>query len=315
MATLDSLPDVSQGVVEAMQKAAEKKFGKIEEHKPLEMHPEIARELGHQAPAQTVQPKVMAQQLEVPVEVEEVAAEELTESPEVQEIKQAIVQERDLAAEQIRNFRAIKEKADRAERERDEAMKLVRDLAAQRYQPQQPEAPVVQEDFSMGVNADDIVEGKHLTKVGKEIHALKEELKQYKKQSQQQQQQSHLTATEAKLKSQYPDFDAVVSKENLDSFNFTYPELAQSISATSDLYTKAVSAYTLIKKFGVYQDDTFKAEKERAQKNAAKPRPLTSVSPQQGDSALSKANAFANGLTKELQQQMLKEMMESRKGY
>ncbi len=53
----------------------------------------------------------------------------------------------------------------------------------------------------------------------------------------------------------------------------------------------------------------------RIQKNASKPKPLASVNPQQGDSPLSRANAFANGLTEELKDQLRKEMSESRRGY
>ena len=37
------------------------------------------------------------------------------------------------------------------------------------------------------------------------------------------------------------------------------------------------------------------------------------MSPQQGDSPLSRANAFANGLTPELRVQLIKEMEEARK--
>lgn len=36
------------------------------------------------------------------------------------------------------------------------------------------------------------------------------------------------------------------------------------------------------------------------------------LSPQQGDSPLSKANAFANGLTEDLKKQLQKEMFEAR---
>jgi hypothetical protein len=55
------------------------------------------------------------------------------------------------------------------------------------------------------------------------------------------------------------------------------------------------------------------ADKLRAQKNAAKPKPLASVNPQQGDSPLSKANAFANGLTDDLKKQLRKEMEDARR--
>ena len=57
------------------------------------------------------------------------------------------------------------------------------------------------------------------------------------------------------------------------------------------------------------------ADKRKAQENSAKPRPMASVSPQQGESPLSHANAFANGLTPELQKQLWKEMQDAKKGF
>jgi hypothetical protein len=52
-----------------------------------------------------------------------------------------------------------------------------------------------------------------------------------------------------------------------------------------------------------------------AHKNASKPKPLASVSPQQADSPLSKANAFANmPLSKEVKNQLHKEMIAAMKG-
>lgn len=299
---MNSLPTVPQQMVEEMQRQAEKKFGKV---------PGLEEFESQQSPAKT------AAILEVPTQPEEqqdnttVAPEEIAadEAPQVEAAP--VIEEkpeketRNFREEQNRNFRAIKEKAERAERERDEALKLVKEMAAQ-SQPKYQAPTEESDDFN--INPDDLVEGKHLSKVGKQINSLKQQLSQY-------QQQSQLAATEAKLKAQYADFDQVVSKENLETFNYAYPELMQTINSTPDIYTKAVSAYKMIKQFGIHQPIEFQQEKEASKKNIAKPRPLTSVSPQQGDSPMSRANAFANGLTKELQDQLRKEMNDARKGY
>lgn len=290
MNDLNSLPSVRQSDVDAMNKQAEKKFGKV---------PGI-EEFDQQIPVAT------AAILAVPTEEPEQQEEPVNTAAVIE--SEPIVQkepEKPQESDQARNFRAIREKAERAERERDEALKLVRELAAQ----QKPQEQAQEEPDTFGINPDDIVEGKHLSKVGKEIKELKKQLAFY-------QQQTSLTATEAKLKSQFPDFDSVVSKENLETFNMAYPELAQTLNSTQDLYTKAASAYKMIKQFGVYKSEPqFDLEKETAKKNVAKPRPLASVSPQQGDSPLSRANAFANGLTPDLQAQLRKEMEEARRGY
>jgi hypothetical protein len=143
--------------------------------------------------------------------------------------------------------------------------------------------------------------------MGRKIKALEQKIQGY-------QQQSAESTVEAKLKYQYPDFDKIVSADNIRQLSSSYPELAATINSSSDLYSKAVSAYTLIKKLGIAPaEDMYSQEREVAQRNAAKPRPLASVSPQQGDSPLSHANAFANGLTPELRKQLHKEMVEAMK--
>ena len=70
----------------------------------------------------------------------------------------------------------------------------------------------------------------------------------------------------------------------------------------------------IMKKFGIYREDPHSEDRIRALRNTQKPKPITSVSPQQGDSPLSKANAFANGLTEDLKAQLRKEMAAARRG-
>ncbi len=166
-----------------------------------------------------------------------------------------------------------------------------------------------QEEEDFQIEPDALAEGKHLKKVMQKIKRLEDENRKHR-------QQSTVDMTEARLKMQYPDFDKVVSKESIESLRQSYPEIAESIHSNPDIYKRAVSAYTIIQKMGLYEDpDKFSEEKAVVQKNAAKPKPMASLSPQQGDSPLSRANAFANGLTKELQAQLLKEMMDVRKGH
>lgn len=216
---------------------------------------------------------------------------------ETQEVAQQAAPAEDAAA---KNFRQLREKSERVARERDEAMARLREYEAKAQQP------AAAEDDELSIGPDELAEGKHLSKVQKQIKKLKDEIHTYK-------QQAATMTTEARLKAQYPDFDSVVSRDNIEELRSAYPELAQTLNSSTDLYATAVSAYTLIKKFGIGQQNAYNPEKEIIQKNAAKPRPLTSVSPQQGDTPLSKANAFANGLTDELKAQLQKEMYAYRK--
>jgi len=205
--------------------------------------------------------------------------------------------------ENIRLLRKRAEQAERIERERDDALRRLKEFEAQKEMASQ--AP---EDDELTIGPDDLAEGKHLSKVTKKIKKLEEQLLA-------QQQQSATMSTEALLKAKYADFDAVVSKENIEALRENYPEIAETIGASQNIYSKAVSAYTMIKKLGIHVEDLYTADKAIAQKNAAKPKPLASVSPQQGDSPLSRANAFANGLTEELKVQLRKEMEDARRAY
>ncbi len=200
------------------------------------------------------------------------------------------------------SWKILREKAERAE-------KRAAELEAELRKATSNQAEEAEEDLGFSIDEDALAEGKHLNKVNKKIQRLENQVKQYE-------QQATMVAIENRLKARYPDFDSVVSTENLSNLAAAYPEIANAINDSRDLHSKAVAAYTMIKKLGIApQEDSFQAEKLVAHKNAAKPKPLASISPQQGDSPLSKANAFANGgeLTDDLKKQMWREMNQYRK--
>jgi E3 ubiquitin-protein ligase DOA10 len=205
------------------------------------------------------------------------------EQPEqVEETEQVVTPEQPpQETSEERNFRNLRMKADRLEKERNEALQRLRSYESQ----QAPE-----EEFDLKPN--DLAEGKHLNKVQNKIQSLEHQL------------------IETRLRSQYPDIDSVVSQDNLAILQRDYPEVANTIGASKNLYSKAVSAYTILKKLGIHTDvSPYAQEKALAHRNAAKPKPLASVSPQQGDSPLSNANAFANGLTDDLKRKLHQEMI------
>lgn len=244
-----------------------------------------------------------------PIFQEEIAEQPIAADPEVEQEVQEEVSQESLVQEVQQShkpapqesWKMLREKAERAERRAEELERMILESQSKR-------SPEMEEELDLKLDPDSLAEGKHLSIVDKKIKRLEKQLKQYE-------QQSSLSATEIKLKTQYPDFDSVVSADNLNNLRSMYPEIAHTINSSSDLYSKAVAAYTMIKRLGISpQEDIYKQEKELAQRNAAKPKSLASISPQQGDSPLSKANAFANGtLTDELKAQMWKEMNQYRK--
>lgn len=256
---------------------------------------------------QPPQPQEVVQEQPVPEPIEQ-QAEEVEQQPleapqsETKNDKNVIKNNKE------ENLRILRERALKFERERDEALKIAQEMQA-KIAAQQGTVNKQLPDEDIIIKEDELVEGKHLNKFERKIKNLEEQVKSY-------QQRTAEIAVEAQIKAQYPDFDKVVSQENVEALRLTYPELAQTITnSSSDLYSKATSAYTLIKRLGIYTQDNYEQDRAIAQKNAAKPKPLASVNPQQGDTPLSHANAFANGLTDELKEQLRKEMMTARKAF
>lgn len=270
----------------------------------LEVHPELA---------QTLVPSTQESQEETPHEqpvqqtVEHEHHDHQHEDDTVQEVENKI------SSAANENWRQLRKEKERAEYERDLLLKQL-----EHYQNSQrsngnnvPSTKLSEEeDFTFNVNPDDLVEGKIITKLdkkhAKELREIKEELKQYKQQTVQQ-------TIRTNLRNQFNDFDKVVSAENIAKLKAMEPELAYTLESNPDLYSVGVSAYKLIKTLGIHKEDLYEADRLRAQKNAAKPKPLASIAPQKAESPLSHANAFANGLSKDLSTNLWKEMQEAMK--
>lgn len=238
-------------------------------------------------------------QEEEPIQLDQVQSEPIKSKPE---------------SSQQENFRKVKEARERAERERDALMSQMLEMQA-KLQVQQPKQQVVEEekDWFDGLDPESLVEGKQLKNIAQEMKAMKKQLRE-------QQQQSQDMILQNKLRTQYPDIDSVVNKETIEQLNQLYPIEAAALGEMTNKYSQAVLAYSTIKNLGLIKGQEMKkpayeSDVLRAKVNAAKPRPLASVNPQQGDSPLSKANAFANGLTPDLKAQLNKEMMAARKGH
>lgn len=214
------------------------------------------------------------------------------EEPKVVEPKK---EEEDIAEKNFRNLRKAKEQL---EEEKEQLMEYIKTLK-QNVPPAPPE-----EDLEFTIGDDDFAEGKHISKVNKRIKKLEQQLLQSQAVSQE-------IAIENRLKTQYPDFEKVVNPETLKQLREIDPELSDIIYSGQDLYKKALTAYRSIKRYGIAGSEINTMNKEAVKNNNSKPRPLASVSPQRGDSPISRVNAFENGLTEELKTQLLKEMQEA----
>jgi hypothetical protein len=263
---------------------------------------QLAQEKGEQIKPNVEVPVSVAQP--APVEIE--APEPTTEAnPEIStsEVENIPVKEPSESQEQ-RHFKNLRSAREKAERERDEALRRLQAYESNTKYTTTPQ-PASPDDDELLLGNDELAEGKHLRKVDKKIKNLEQQLRD-------QMQRNALATTEIRLKSEMPDFDKVVSTDNIEMLKESHPELAYTLDSTTDMYVKAKSAYKMIKSMGIYREDSFEKERAKVQFNASKPKPAVSIAPQVGDSPLSRANAFEQGLTDELRTQLMKEMEAAR---
>jgi len=245
-----------------------------------------------------------------PDEIESTQDESEQEVDDIEEVEEPVQQQKKQAQE---SFKALREARERSDRERDEYFRKSVELELKLKQREEQELEqrrknesIAQEEPEIDLNLDEdsLVDGKHLRAVNKKIKQLQDQIEG-------QRQAEQVRKQEDSIRARYPDFDKVVTTANVERLNVEQPELAAMIRNAPDLLSMASVAYSSMKQYGIHKD-IYQSDKIKAQVNASKPRPLASVNPQQGDSPLSKANAFANGLTPELEKQLRKEMSDSR---
>lgn len=291
-----SLPMVSSQQIDAMQEIANKKMAEAQNRQELAVE----------------QPEYEQQVENVEEQVEEESIQE-QDSEEVEEVEQPKIS---LKEQNLRNLRKQaeraeyeRERAERAERERDEAIKMAMSFKKHEVNP---EPQVVEDDpfaqFSMEDDA--LVEGKQIKELVRHVKSLNSKLKVYEQQSQ----KNSLQTLEMKLQSQFPDFNEVVTQDNLVKLRNMNPDLADAILHNQDQYKQAKLAYDMVKQLGIY-NPSVSVNRALAQNNMTKPRSASSLSATKADSAISRVNGFANApLTKEIKEKHYQEMLEAMKG-
>lgn len=122
--------------------------------------------------------------------------------------------------------------------------------------------------------------------------------------------QKEAASAEERLKSKFPDFYDVVTKENLNILEKQDPELALSIYSMSKTpYEQAVAAYKLLKKTIVDGDPV---NKRRVAENVKKPLSVQSVPSR---SAIHDVHNYDTVPSAEIRKSIWKEMVECAKNY
>jgi len=259
-----------------------------------EVHPEIAAEMAEAAKRSVVVPQAAAQQ-QAPEEMHQEQIEEQVQQPLVEQTQESPMKE---------SWRILRLAKEKAERERDEAIRYAQ--LNQTFNKPQEEEPIIKQRSRL--KPDELVEGTHVNELDDEVQQLKQQLVR-------QEQQSYNETSKLRLKTRFNDFDQVVNQETIEMLQVLQPEIAQTLNSTQDIYAAGVTAYNIIKNLGLKPEANYENDIKRIQTNAAKPKPMVSINPTQGESALAKANAFANGLTPELKDQLYREMQAARRNY
>lgn len=209
------------------------------------------------------------------------------------------------------SFQELRLRAEQAQRERDEAVGFIRQLEQyaiqqQQQQQRQPEP----EPARVSYDDDDIIEGRHIKP---ELTAIKKELQQYRQQVEESRRLSEINALENRLRTQYNDFDTVVTKENILRLRELKPEIAESLHQTQDPYYKAAATYTLLKDLGIARaQPAYTDDHQKAQNNLNKPKNVAAIASQSSNTPLSHASAFSSGdLTEDRKRQIWNQMQEN----
>ena len=263
---------------------------------------------------------------------EQIIEEEYVEPVEqVEQIAQPTVQQKkskDLN-ENLREIRLAKERSDKRAEEltnkiikmQEEQLKVQQLLVQQQQQPKQQ--TVAAKEWYDELPPEDLTENKHIQRMAQDMRSMKAQLEEQRQITLKQQQEARDAAAVARAKSQYPDMDKVVNKETIDALIELYPTEALEIESIPNKYTQSVLAYTTIKNLGIYKPaentvkkPAYESDILRAKVNAAKPRPMASINPQQGESPLSQVNGFVDGYASEAMQAKYRaEMKAAQQGY
>ena len=173
------------------------------------------------------------------------------------------------------NLKALRESRKQLQQERDEYFRRVQALEAAQAKASVANTSV--DNTSVDEDLDDYLDEDVNQK---EIKILKRSVAQMVDSN-----------SRMKLSSQYPDFSKVVTQESIAILKQRFPEIAATLDQSRDIYTTGVSAYNIIKKFGLNIDEEYVSKKENVETNINKPRPVSSL---KSTSALSYARDYSD---------------------
>lgn len=184
-----------------------------------------------------------------------------------------------------------------------EQQREIKELRAQRERVEQPKQAEPDIYAELGISKDDLSTGEHLGKLYRELKSLKKEL-----------QTKEAATSDERLRMKYPDFDQVLSEENVQYLLKNEPTLVESVKSNPDPYKQAEAAYRLAKRFCPEpgENEEAKENMKKIAENQAKPMSSSAV---KKSSALDQAHQYTSDktLTKEGREHYYKLLQEGRR--
>lgn len=187
------------------------------------------------------------------------------------------------------NFAALRESKRRVEQERDQLSQRINELEKSKSESTASNDQKNYED---------------------EIKRTREELNNLKSQWNDYQSKIEVGQVEKQLTQNFPDYEKVATQENIEKLKEKDGRFAKLINknpeSVDDLYNRAVSAYTLIKKYGLYVQDEHEKDRDRVDNNLSKPRPVNTAQGSTPSDGLADFAEFSNLSEKERQKAIFK---------
>jgi hypothetical protein len=208
-------------------------------------------------------------------------------------------------AEQERNWRAMRESQEHT-RQENERLRIRNEVLEQEFQKRYQSAPQqVEEELPQLAPDDWITADQHKKLTQSQVKGIVAEALAADRK------QRAIDEFPNRVRAKFPDFEAVVSDENVNKLKALEPEIAQALGQISDPYAQAVAAYKYIKSLVPATDPKVEAAKARIAENATKPGTATTNN---STSPLAHAGAFERGLSATDRSNLYKEMLQAAKG-
>lgn len=222
----------------------------------------------------------MAENQELSIEKVETSQPQVAAETKLPETAKSTEEKNIPSEEQDPNWKAFREgrKKDRLEREAAEkraaekqaeveALKAAFEAAFARNQPAAaPSAQAYQNYY--GVNQNEENEDEKLEKKLNEMIAKRDEQRRREEEEREQRE------FPIRLQKNFPDFSNVISQENLDYFEYHFPEIARPLQRLPDGYDKYADIYHAIKKL-LPNHANARRDAVRADQNAQKPKSIS----------------------------------------